>query len=54
MRNSSSFYTTVNTEPVSGLSVFIHSGADSAVVSWELHASSAFIKVNSYLFAHLY
>lgn len=54
MRKSGSFYTTAKREPVSGLSVFIYGGTDSAAVSWELRANSALIMVNSYLLAHLY
>lgn len=54
MRNSSSFYSPINREPVSRLAVFTDSAADSAALSWEPQASSACIKVSPYLFAHLH
>lgn len=38
-RNSSSFSTPAKAQPVSGLSVCVHRGADSAAASWEPYAT---------------
>lgn len=47
------FSTPAKAQPVSGLSVCAHRGADSAAASWEPHATQVLIKAISPLFARL-